>query len=202
MNVECVLHLLTLGFAGKGRGRVDRSQWPLPYLRWPWTSSWWPDGTATHTNGNSYKQLTRHDKRTMYTYILTYRVFIGNEPQHGWCQTIRQGQTQHDQPHVARWEIKLDREESNLAHKERYATLFLQRGEFSYRVNSKQWQGGIQEAQSCTQSEDRVADKDDFCFGEKTEEWILWRIGLCADGSTKRSPQVRSEDGFLLHLDE
>lgn len=190
--------LLTLGCPGKGRGRGDRSQCPLLCLRWPWTSPWWPDG-QTVTVITSWHATT---KEFTYACILTYRVLIGNEAQHGWCQTIGQRQTQHDQSHIARWEIKLDGEESNLALRDRYVTLFPQREELGYRVNSKQGQGGIQEAQSCTEGEDHVADKDHFCFGEETEEWIPRSIGLCTDGSTKRSPQVRSEDGFLGRPDE
>lgn len=54
----------------------------------------------------------------------------------------------------------------------------------NYRIDGKQWQRGIQEAQSRAEGEDHVADEDNFWFGEETEEGVLRRRCLCRGWST------------------
>lgn len=54
----------------------------------------------------------------------------------------------------------------------------------NYRLNSKQGQRGIQEAQTCTKREYHIADQDYFHVGEKSKEWVL--RGVCFWGGGER----------------
>lgn len=47
-----------------------------------------------------------------------------------------------------------------------------------YRLDSKQGQRGVQEAQTCTQSEDCVADQHYFRSGEEAQEGVLGGVGI------------------------
>lgn len=73
----------------------------------------------------------------------------------------------------------------------------------SYRLNSKQGQSGIQEAQTCTQSENHIAHQDYFRVGKKSKEWIPRGICFCMVWRTKYGSQLLSEKNhYLIKMNE
>lgn len=115
----------------------------------------------------------------------THGIFISKIPDQRWGQTVRQGQAKHDESHVASRETKLDQTKTVHMKLFLFTVQGLSEQKGNYRLDSKQGQRGIQEAQTCTKSENHVADQDYFHFGEKSKERILRGIGIWAEQKHK-----------------
>lgn len=64
----------------------------------------------------------------------------------------------------------------------------------NYLRHGKQGQRGVQEAQTCTESEYHIADQEDFHFAEERKEGILWGFCFCLDTSTEDSRQLQYDN--------